>query len=144
MPGAQTHKYGPGYDISHLKASLPAISTPSLPPSLHYFLNYPNLGTGELFDYYLSTVCPRTSLRSTFSPFASVILPFCLSASPTLFKAIQALGHATGQGSIQAMVQSACVISVNVFRRSGSLTCSMDPEVLVIMIMLCLRDSGQV
>ncbi|EKV04935.1 hypothetical protein PDIG_85990 [Penicillium digitatum PHI26] len=42
----------------------------------------------------------------------AVGLPFCLSASPTLFKKpLKRWEHATGQGSIQAMVQSVCVMN---------------------------------
>lgn len=102
----------------------------------------------QLFDYYLQQVCPRTtaSSRST-SPFASVILPFCLTASPTLFRAIQALGachwsrfnpsyHAVGlrlkSWALRDLRQR--------LTTRGFPSCSADPEVLVIMMMLCLCE----
>ncbi|CRL29196.1 Fungal transcriptional regulatory protein, N-terminal [Penicillium camemberti] len=121
---------------------------PSLPPSLALFPELSKSGHGELFDYYLQQVCPRTTASSTFSsPFASVILPFCLSASPTLFKAIQALGAChwsrrnPSYGAIGLRFKSEALRDLR--RRlssEGTLTCSMDPEVLVIMIMLCLYE----
>lgn len=120
----------------------------SLPPSLALFPELSKSGHGELFDYYLQQVCPRTTASSTFSsPFASVILPFCLSASPTLFKAIQALGAChwsrlnPSYGAIGLRYKSEALRELRQRLSSeGTLTCSMDPEVLVIMIMLCLYE----
>jgi hypothetical protein len=120
----------------------------SLPPSLALFPELSQSGHGELFDYYLQQVCPRTAASSTFSsPFASVILPFCLSASPTLFKAIQALGAChwsrfnPSYGAIGLRYKSEALRDLRQRLSSeGTLTCSMDPEVLVIMIMLCLYE----
>ncbi|KAJ5973123.1 uncharacterized protein N7479_003041 [Penicillium vulpinum] len=121
---------------------------PSLPPSLALFPELSKSGHGELFDYYLQEVCPRTAASSAFSsPFASVVLPFCLSASPTLFKAIQALGacHLSrlnpSYGAISLRYKSEALRDLRQRLSSeGSLICSMDPEVLVIMIMLCLYE----
>jgi hypothetical protein len=120
----------------------------SLPPSLALFPELSQSGHGELFDYYLQQVCPRTAASSTLSsPFASVILPFCLSASPTLFKAIQALGAChwsrlnPSYGAIGLRYKSEALRDLRQRLSSeGTLTCSMDPEVLVIMIMLCLYE----
>ncbi|KAJ5342565.1 Copper amine oxidase N2-terminal [Penicillium brevicompactum] len=120
----------------------------NLPPSLALFPDLSQSGHGELFDYYLQQVCPRTAASSTLSsPFASVILPFCLSASPTLFKAIQALGAChwsrlnPGYGPIGLRYKSEALRDLRQRLSSeGTLTCSMDPEVLVIMIMLCLYE----
>ncbi|KAJ5974642.1 hypothetical protein N7481_011852 [Penicillium waksmanii] len=76
-------------DLGGLAAALHP--NPRAGPSL--FPDVTRMGHGELMDYYLQQVCPRTTASSSVSsPFASVILPFSLSASPTLFKAIQALG----------------------------------------------------
>ncbi|KAJ5554737.1 hypothetical protein N7535_007183 [Penicillium sp. DV-2018c] len=120
----------------------------SLPPSLALFPELSQSGHGELFDYYLHQVCPRTAASSTLSsPFASVILPFCLSASPTLFKAIQALGAChwsrlnPSYGAIGLRYKSEALRDLrHRLASEGTLTCSMDPEVLVIMIMLCLYE----
>lgn len=120
----------------------------TLPPSLALFPELSQSGNGELFDYYLQQVCPRTAASSTFSsPFASVILPFCLSASPTLFKAIQALGAChwsrakPNYSAIGLRYKSEALRDLRQRLSSeGTVTCSMDPEVLVIMIMLCLYE----
>ena len=101
-----------------------------------------------LFDYYLQQVYPRTtaSSRST-SPFAAVILPFCLTASPTLFSAIQALGAChwsrfdSTYHAVSLRLKSAALRDLH--RRistRGFLSCSADPEVLVVMMMLCLCE----
>jgi hypothetical protein len=79
------------FSIRNLGGLATALSPgPAHGPSL--FPGISNIGHTELFDYYLQQVCPRATASSTMSsPFASVILPFSLSASPTLFKAIQSL-----------------------------------------------------
>ncbi|KAJ5780103.1 hypothetical protein N7457_005263 [Penicillium paradoxum] len=123
-------------------------SNSSLPPSLALFPELSQSGHGELFDYYLQQVCPRTTASSTLaSPFASVILPFCLTASPTLFKAIQALGAChwsrlnPNYSALGLRYKSEALRDLRQRLSSeGNLTCSMDPEVLVIMIMLCLYE----
>ena len=105
---------------------------------------------GRLFEYYFRQVCPRTTASSkASSPFASVILPFCLSssASPALMKAIEALGachwsrfdsshHAVALHSKSMALQD---LSRQLVQR-GSLACSADPEIMVIMMMLCLYE----
>ncbi|CAG8277406.1 unnamed protein product [Penicillium salamii] len=129
-------------------AEITATYNLTLPPSLALFPELSQSGHGELFDYYLQQVCPRTAASSTTSsPFASVILPFCLSASPTLFKAIQALGAChwsrlnPSYGAIGLRYKSEALRDLRQRLSSeGTLTCSMDPEVLVIMIMLCLYE----
>ena len=134
-------------NFSHLSGVSMNFNT-SLPPSLALFPELSKSGHGELFDYYLQQVCPRTTASSTLSsPFVSVILPLCLSASPTLFKAIQALGAChwsrlnPSYSAIGLRYKSETLRDLRQRLSSeGSLTCSMDPEVLVIMIMLCLYE----
>ncbi|KAJ6125778.1 hypothetical protein N7523_003398 [Penicillium sp. IBT 18751x] len=125
-----------------------AISYSNLAPSMSLFPALSHLGNGELFDYYLQQVCPRTTASSTeSSPFASVILPFSTSASSTLFKAIQALGacHRSradpSYGPLGLRLKSETLRDLR--RRlahEGSVNCAGDPEVLVIMMMLCLYE----
>lgn len=122
--------------------------TQSPQPSLSLFPEVSLFGHGELFDYYLQQVCPRTTASVTASsPFASVILPFSLSASPTLFKAIQALGACHWSrldpsfGALGLRLKSETLRDLR--RRlfsEGAVACSADPEVLVIMMMLCLYE----
>ncbi|KAE8356964.1 fungal-specific transcription factor domain-containing protein [Aspergillus coremiiformis] len=103
---------------------------------------------GHLFEYYLQQVCPRTTASSKLSsPFASIILPFCLSASPVLFKAIQALGAChwsrfdSTYGIIGLHLKSEALRGLrHRLATEGSLGCSTNPEVLVIMMMLCLYE----
>ncbi|KAJ5758505.1 hypothetical protein N7520_005661 [Penicillium odoratum] len=121
---------------------------PGPSPALSLFPQISQLGHGELLDYYLQQVCPRTTASSTMSsPFASVILPFSVSASPTLFRAIQALGAchlARANPSYAPLGLRLKSETLRDLRRrlsiEGSLTCSADPEVLVIMMMLCLYE----
>ncbi|KAJ5618383.1 hypothetical protein N7528_007026 [Penicillium herquei] len=117
-------------------------------PALSLFPQASQLGHADLLDYYLQQVCPRTSASSTMSsPFASVILPFSVSASPTLFKAIQALGachRARADPSYAPVSLRLKSETLRDLRRrlshEGSSMCSADPEVLVIMMMLCLYE----
>ncbi|KAI9040753.1 Zn(II)2Cys6 transcription factor [Aspergillus affinis] len=116
--------------------------------SLSMFPQLAGRSQGHLFDYYLQQVCPRTTASSNLSsPFASVLLPFCLSASPVLFKAIQALGacHWSRFDSTYSVVglrlKSEALRGLSAqLAREGSLRCSADPEVLAIMMMLCLYE----
>lgn len=129
-------------------AALVAFSNQSPSPPIPLFPGLVQLGQGELFDYYLQQVCPRTTASpSASSPFASAILPFSRSASPALFKAIQALGacHLSRTNplydAIGLRLKSETLRDLR--RRlsvEGPLTCSNDPEVLVIMMMLCLYE----
>ncbi|PYH85126.1 C6 zinc finger domain protein [Aspergillus uvarum CBS 121591] len=119
-----------------------------LSPSLSLF---PPMSASEdrfLFDYYLQQVCPRTTASSKLSsPFASIILPFCLSASPLMFTAIQALGacHWARFDSTYSVI--GLRLKAQALRglrhrlaTEGPLICSGDPEVLAIMMMLCLYE----
>jgi hypothetical protein len=119
---------------------------PAAPLSLFPDVSVSN--QGRFFEYYLQQVCPRTTPSSQVSsPFASLILPFCLSASPTLFKTIEALGacHWSRFNSVHApMGLRLKSEGLRDLRRrltmQGSSTCSTDPEILVIMMMLCLYE----
>jgi len=125
-----------------------AILKPSLEPSLSLFPELSHIGNGELFDYYLQQVCPRTTASSVLSsPFASVILPFSTSASPTLFKAVQALSachRSRADPSYGALGLGLKSETLRDLRRrlsnEGPVNCAGDPEVLVIMMMLCLYE----
>lgn len=127
---------GPGMRISSPMASL------SLFPHISEPENW------QLFEYYFDQVCPRTTASSKqHSPFASVILPFCMSASPSVFKAIQALSachrarFASGHGALGLRLKHEALRDLRCSLASkGSLACSSDPEVLVIMMMLCLYE----
>ncbi|KAF9893190.1 hypothetical protein FE257_011613 [Aspergillus nanangensis] len=121
---------------------------PALSPTLPLFPNLSQPQQQYLLDYYLDQVCPRTTASSTTSsPFASVILPFCLSASPTLFQAIQALGACHWSRSNPEYATLALKFKWQAIRglrqrlsNAGSMSHLQDPEILVIMMMLCLYE----
>ncbi|RAL13265.1 Zn(II)2Cys6 transcription factor [Aspergillus homomorphus CBS 101889] len=131
-----------------LEPSFPYPEPTRLTPSLSLF---PPMSASEdrcLFDYYLQQVCPRTTASSKLSsPFASVILPFCLSASPLMFTAIQALGACHRSRFDSAYSVIGLRLKAQALRglrhrltEEGPLICSSDPEVLAIMMMLCLYE----
>lgn len=123
-------------------------AAPELTAPVSLFPNLTEPGQGRLFEYYLQQVCPRTTASSkSSSPFASVILPFCMSASPTIFRAIQALGAChwsrfdSNYSAIALRCKSEALRDLRyTLATKGSLTCSTDPEVLVTMMMLCLYE----
>lgn len=147
VPGDQLSYWLQDYSMSS-QGLFAAAFRPSPSPPVSLFPGLSRIGHGELFQYYLQQVCPRTTASSSVSsPFASVILPFSQSASPTLFKAIQALGacHLSranpSYGALGLRLKSEALRDLR--RRlssEGPLTCSGDPEVLVIMMMLCLYE----
>ena len=119
---------------------------PTAPLSLFPYLS--ESGNVQLFEYYFQQVCPRTTASSKLSsPFASVILPFCISASPALFKVIQALSAChwsrfdSSYSAVGLRLKSEALKDLrHTIITKGSVTCSSDPEVLVIMMMLCLYE----
>ncbi|KAL3471096.1 fungal-specific transcription factor domain-containing protein [Aspergillus californicus] len=120
----------------------------NLRPSLSIFPRLDELENQVLFDYYIKEICPRTMHSAeSQSPFASVILPYCVSASPTVLRAIQALAacHWSQYDSRHSKVALELKHRVlKDFRKrihsdSRSLVAE-DPEVLVIVLFLCLFD----
>lgn len=134
--------------VSHLESPYAFQVAPIPTAPLSLFPHISDLGQGRLFEYYFQQICPRTTASSKLSsPFASVILPFCLSASPTIFKAIQALGachwsrfDATYSALGLHLKSDALIELRHTLARKGSWACSSDPEVLVVMMMLCLYE----
>ncbi|KAL5343582.1 hypothetical protein BJX70DRAFT_385367 [Aspergillus crustosus] len=103
---------------------------------------------GHLFEYYVQRVCPRTiaSVRSS-SPFASIIIPFLSTASATVSKAVQALGACAlsqddpNYGAVGLHLKSEAIRGLrHRLIASGSSTTSSDPEILVVMLLLCLYE----
>ncbi|KAJ9268277.1 transcriptional regulator family: Fungal Specific TF [Paecilomyces variotii] len=116
--------------------------------SLSIFPELSGTKHAQLFDYYFQAVCPRTTpSQKEASPFAALILPFSTVASQTLLKAIQALGacHWSKSDSKLSAVglrfKSAVLKELrHKLATEGPLKCSMDTEILVIMMMLCLYE----
>lgn len=128
--------------------SLLQLRLPGPESSLPLFPHISESAQRRLFDYYLQQVCPRTTASSkSSSPFASVIVPFCLTASPTLFKAIQALGAChwsrfdSRYHAIGLRFKSEALRDLrHRLATEGFASCSTDSEVLVVMMMLCLCE----
>jgi hypothetical protein len=101
-----------------------------------------------LFHYYINHIYPRaTSSNQSQSPFASVILPHCLSASPAVFKAIQALAACRWSQYDPSYTTTSLVLKSQVLRdlrkrlaQDRSFLLSKDPEVTVILMMICLYE----
>lgn len=139
-----------GYTISSSQSIAAYKGLYNHAPKPEYSLSlFPELSNGgRFFDYYFHQVCPRTAAGSRLSsPFASVILPFCLSASPTLFKAIDALGACHRSRFDSTYKAIGLLFKSQVLRDlrcrlalQGPAACSQDPETLVIMMMLCLYE----
>lgn len=120
---------------------------PSPPSSLALFPQVAE-SPGHLFEYYVQEVCPRTTASSTQpSPFASIVLPFCLSASSTLFSAIQALGacHRSrfdeSYGIVAVRHKAAALKGLRQrLATASAASWATDPELLAVMVMLCLYE----
>lgn len=117
-------------------------------PVLSFFPQMKQVGHTELFEFYIQQICPRTTASSKgSSPFASILLPFSVSASPILFKAIQALGAChlsrdnTSYGALALRLKSETLRDLRKrLSTDGTQTCSVDPEILVVIMMLCLYE----
>ncbi|KAK2873534.1 hypothetical protein FQN49_002274 [Arthroderma sp. PD_2] len=111
---------------------------------------FPSLQGPRFFEYYVHQVCPRTTPSSrSSSPFASLVIPFCLTASSMVFKAIQALGAFHWSKSDPSWIVPALSLKSEVLtelrlRISPSsttiITMDEDLENLVTMMMLCLCE----
>ncbi|KAH8432957.1 Zn(II)2Cys6 transcription factor [Aspergillus melleus] len=115
--------------------------------SLALFPELDLLGHSLFFDYYIKHICPRTisSLKSQ-SPFATVLLPYCSTASPTVLKAIQALAachwsqtNSTHQ-AVGLRLKNQVLNELRHLINNPASVISADPEVLVIIMMLCLYE----
>lgn len=117
-------------------------------PCLPLFPSLNELGNPILFDYYINQICPRTAPSPTSkSPFASVILPYCLSATPTVLRAIQAVAachwsqYDSNYSRLGLQLKSKVLAQL---RRQISTDpkclVAEDPEILVIVMLLCLFD----
>ncbi|KAL3455413.1 hypothetical protein BJX64DRAFT_282096 [Aspergillus heterothallicus] len=119
---------------------------PASPLSL--FPHLSGSGQGHLFEYYIQQVCPRmTASASMLSPFATIILPFCSTASPTVLTAIQALGACTWSranptySAVGLRLKSEAIRGLrNSLYSARSPTHSTYSEILVVMMLMCLYE----
>ncbi|RDW78591.1 Zn(II)2Cys6 transcription factor [Aspergillus mulundensis] len=131
--------YESGSAMVQLAAPLPSLSVlPQFSGSVH----------GHLFEYYVQRICPRTiASANTPSPLASIIIPFCSTASETVSKAILALGACAlsldnpEYYAVGLRLKSEALRGLrHRLTASGSLVSTSDPEILVVMMLLCLYE----
>ncbi|GCB27671.1 hypothetical protein AAWM_10556 [Aspergillus awamori] len=120
----------------------------NLQSPLSLFPSLDDLGNQVLFDYYVNQICPRTVQSPlSMSPFASVILPYCVSAPPTVLQAIQALAACHWSQSDPRYSELSLQLKARVLNHLRHRInthpqdiVTEDPEILVIMMFLCLYD----
>ncbi|KAL4980057.1 hypothetical protein BDW66DRAFT_156696 [Aspergillus desertorum] len=117
-------------------------------PSLSVLPQFSGSIQGHLFECYVQRICPRTiASASTPSPLASIIIPFCRTASETVSKAILALGAC----ALSLDDPKYCALGLRLKSEAlrglrhrltapGSLLSTSDPELLVVMMLLCLYE----
>ncbi|KAL4863594.1 hypothetical protein BDV12DRAFT_189594 [Aspergillus spectabilis] len=130
-----------GYESAVIRVARPVPNPPIFP-------HLSGTNQGHLFEYYVQRVCPRTiaSVRSP-SPFASIIIPFLSTASATVSKAVQALGACAlsqkdpAYGAVGLHLKSEAIRGLrHRLIASESSASSSDPELLVVMLLLCLYE----
>ncbi|CAI7653682.1 unnamed protein product [Penicillium manginii] len=109
------------------------LSEQTLPSSLSIFPSLDEIG--------------NRSFPLSQSPFASVILPYCVSATPTVLRAIQALAACHWAQYDPQYTNISLQLKSRVLREfrkrissDGGAVLESDPEILVIVMFLCLFD----
>lgn len=134
--------------LSNKSGGMDEASMLSLPLSPSLFPSLGELGNRVLFDYYINQICPRTAHSPlSQSPFSSVILPYCVSAPPTVLRAVQALAachwsqYDPQYSSVSLRLKSRVLMDFRkrIASHNKALTAD-DPEILVIAMFLCLFD----
>ena len=134
--------------LSSKSGGMDEASMLSLPLSPSLFPSLGELGNRVLFDYYINQICPRTAHSPlSQSPFSSVILPYCVSAPPTVLRAVQALAachwsqYDPQYNSVSLRLKSRVLMDFRKRINSGQKAlAAQDPEILVIAMFLCLFD----
>ncbi|KAG9518574.1 C6 transcription factor, partial [Aureobasidium melanogenum] len=117
----------------------------SIPSALPMLPDLPSPMHSNLLSYYLEKICPITVPSSVNkSPFANLILPFSITSSPAVLEALLALAACHRSKKDIAFRATSLRLGDNVLRtlrgRLGTedpLRVAMDPETLVIMMILC-------
>ncbi|KAL4742811.1 hypothetical protein BDV11DRAFT_202464 [Aspergillus similis] len=117
-------------------------------PSLSVLPQFSGSIRGHLFEYYVQRICPRTiASANTPSPLASIIIPFSTTASDTVSNAILALGACAlslddpKYCALGLRLKSEALKGLRVrLTAPGSLVSTSDPEILVVMMLLCLYE----
>lgn len=117
-------------------------------PPLSIFPHFAGNMHGQLFEYYVQRICPRTIASANApSPLASIIIPFCSTASETVSKAVLALGACALAQNDPAYCAIGLRFKSEVIRglrhnltATGTLVSSTYAELLVVMMLLCLYE----
>ncbi|KAL4803800.1 hypothetical protein BDV18DRAFT_153642 [Aspergillus unguis] len=117
-------------------------------PCLPVFPHISGSVQGHLFEYYVRQICPRTSASGrSESPLASILIPFCSTASETVSTAILALGACAlsiddpAYSAVGLRLKSQAIRGLrHSLTVSGSTVSSVDRETLVVMMLLCLYE----
>ncbi|GLB07371.1 hypothetical protein AtubIFM57258_002703 [Aspergillus tubingensis] len=134
--------------LSDLSMNIREAMLQNLQSPLSLFPSLDDLGNQVLFDYYVNQICPRTVQSPlSMSPFASVILPYCVSAPPAVLQAIQALAACHWSQSDPRYSELSLRLKARVLNHLRHRLntppkdiVTEDPEILVIMMFLCLYD----
>ncbi|KAI4752810.1 hypothetical protein E4T52_15011 [Aureobasidium sp. EXF-3400] len=117
----------------------------SIPDALPMLPDLPSPMHSNLLSYYLEKICPITVPSSiNKSPFANLLLPFSISSSPAVLEALLALAACHRSKKDIAFRSTSLRLGNNVLRTlrgrlstEDPLKVAMDPETLVIMMILC-------
>ncbi|KAI1629993.1 C6 zinc finger domain protein [Exophiala viscosa] len=121
---------------------------PPLAVSAHLSMNLGKNDTTLLLSYYVENVCPvTTASSSSISPFASLFIPFAITASPLAMDSILALAACHRSRSDGNYKPTALQLSHGVLKtlraRLRDLTpddVALDVETLVVMLLLCMFE----
>ncbi|KAK6002620.1 hypothetical protein QM012_001370 [Aureobasidium pullulans] len=116
-----------------------------IPSALPMLPDLPSPMHSNLLSYYLEKICPITVPSSVNkSPFANLILPFSISSSPAVLEALLSLSACHRSKKDIAFRSTSLRLGDNVLRTlrarlstEDPLKVAMDPETLVIMMILC-------
>jgi hypothetical protein len=117
----------------------------SIPSALTMLPDLPSPMHSNLLSYYLEKICPITVPSSVNkSPFANLLLPFSISSSSAVLEALLALAACHRSKKDAAFRSMSLKLGDNVLRAlrgrlntEDPLKVAMDPETLVIMMILC-------
>ncbi|KAF2146158.1 uncharacterized protein K452DRAFT_324188 [Aplosporella prunicola CBS 121167] len=135
--------------LSSACTSIPPVWSPS--PLLYSPPAFPQLEDSTyapLLNYYLERLCPLTTpSHRASSPFATLVLPFSVSASSNALNAILALAARHLSKTNRAWKSAAMQLEGKVLRTLRKRlmaehpeSVALDPEVPTIMMMLCLYE----
>ncbi|KAI5240116.1 hypothetical protein E4T42_08478 [Aureobasidium subglaciale] len=116
-----------------------------IPSALSMLPGLSNPMHSSLLSYYLKKICPITVPGSVNkSPFVNLVLPFSISSSPAVLEALLALAACHRSKNDAAFRSASLRLGDNVLRTlrrrlsaEDPLRVALDPETLVIMMILC-------